>query len=553
MRRFHKRGRVQRAPNHGIVSSFGGAVPASSNLVPIVLRPTPVRPSYRVNAVQGPFRLTQHYSKKYGKMIYIFGDIHIRTGHTCPPTFGKSMPVGNFIRLTMDANPDKMIDVFLEMKLLSSKRDPTDFEPNPVRLYKGYLFGDVRQQWEGCLSLHKELCAFRNLRMHYADPRSASVGSLYGQFNRLWLELYELLKPWDAKHMPIQDPAVHQKLRELTAEFQTYLKELEGLENAAGGPEKFVKSLVQQFKIDKQLVAVTDKSVRKAIEQEFLEMGWLNASKLWTSSRFRDSLHTFLLQPQVWATMPVPHEWFMTLVPNITSFLNWFNSLMDVYLMARMFRQFTPADGATKSLYSEEPRFIMIYAGDVHADNYRNFLDNTLKFERIGTTGSSNLGANAPESSVVQCVDISKFNQPFFSDPEARFIETVHLRQMLPDASDPTYQARRRAFFERYRNVEQDLTRAKSELITKEKVWRDALQSGQNGVVEADDLESSRVEVEYLTGQLEMIRRVAPSTGGAAHHAQFHTIKYTDPTITAKHRLRHPVFHKQFISFHSQW
>lgn len=323
-------------------------------------------------AVEGPFRLTQHFSKKYGKMVYIFGDVHIRTGQTCPPAYGKSVHISNFIRSTVEVNPDKMIDVFLEMKLLSEKLG--EYEGVEVAPHKGYLFGDVRQQWDVCLRLKKDFCVIQNLRMHYADPRTTKLLNLYQGIIWYLVEFKNLL--------PSSDESKRQQLNTMLMELYVEIDKLEALENANGGPMNFYKHLLHELKVTKQLAAIPNKMVKQSIEREFVDAIWLNPAKQWPAARIRQVVNIHTQNP------PLKTEWIGL---TESSILEWYNDFMDIYLMARMFRQFTRTELAagtvSQSQYTEEPRFIIIYAGNWHSVKYRQFLNHVLGFEQIATVG----------------------------------------------------------------------------------------------------------------------------------------------------------------------
>lgn len=64
-----------------------------------------------------------------------------------------------------------------------------------------------------------------------------------------------------------------------------------------------------------------------------------------------------------------------------------------------MFRSFRNLPGK----YSAPAKNIIIYVGDAHADDYRNFL-NTIGFREINSVKSE-----------TQCLSMQKFKLPFFS------------------------------------------------------------------------------------------------------------------------------------------
>jgi hypothetical protein len=65
---------------------------------------------------------------------------------------------------------------------------------------------------------------------------------------------------------------------------------------------------------------------------------------------------------------------------NIWKPTNLYISLMDLYLFGRVFRRFNKKEGK----YSEEPKNIIIYAGDLHIQNYKIMLDKLDFKKKIG-------------------------------------------------------------------------------------------------------------------------------------------------------------------------
>jgi hypothetical protein len=78
--------------------------------------------------------------------------------------------------------------------------------------------------------------------------------------------------------------------------------------------------------------------------------------------------------------------------------------LMDMYLFTRMFRKFKK----NSKLYSEPPTNIVVVVGNWHANNYRQLLD------KLGFTNKESKSETKDVD--FQCVNISNFVQPFFTE-----------------------------------------------------------------------------------------------------------------------------------------
>ena len=72
------------------------------------------------------------------------------------------------------------------------------------------------------------------------------------------------------------------------------------------------------------------------------------------------------------------------------------SNVMDIYLLARVFRTFSN---------NYNSKYILIYTGNNHSKVYRDVLK-LLKFKLVNEVYNDN-----------QCLDISRFNWPFFGKP----------------------------------------------------------------------------------------------------------------------------------------
>jgi hypothetical protein len=97
--------------------------------------------------------------------------------------------------------------------------------------------------------------------------------------------------------------------------------------------------------------------------------------------------------------------------PKILNYLLDINAvIMDGYTLGRIFKKFNISKKASKKEFidqPESPHNIVIYAGDFHSRDYREFL-RLVGFVEIETTGSI-IDRQA------RCLDMRQFSQPFFS------------------------------------------------------------------------------------------------------------------------------------------
>ena len=114
--------------------------------------------------IKWPVTLSEHYSEKFGKHIYIFGDIHVDKIH-CPPdeSLKKSTDVINFFaqlpNLKRDGEP-LLIDYFFELPYI-------DKFSEPKQLGSDLALKKINVNFYKCLQRKKGDCQYKNVRMHY--------------------------------------------------------------------------------------------------------------------------------------------------------------------------------------------------------------------------------------------------------------------------------------------------------------------------------------------------------------------------------------------------
>ncbi len=90
---------------------------------------------------------------------------------------------------------------------------------------------------------------------------------------------------------------------------------------------------------------------------------------------------------------------------------------MDAYTLSRVFKKFD----VSNSHDPKYPKNIILYAGDAHSRNYRNFL-NHIGFNMINAVKTPDYD---------RCIDVSKFPQPFFSFTPEESSESIFIIKNL--------------------------------------------------------------------------------------------------------------------------
>jgi hypothetical protein len=310
-----------------------------------------------VKYIIGPVSFAHLYSGKYCKNIYLFGDKHVRAVN-CPKSAsnGIKQNVAQFIADTILANPDKIIDVYLEHAFISDKY--------PIRpLIADNFLNEVNSSFESCTQIRKSICKYPNVRVHYVNVRK-TIPKLK-DLNDIW-------------HLS-------EDIRLGRSEIAIQRKKL-----ALSGVDKLFPidyyELLSLSKVDKQVDAIKDPCVRQHLEHYVLE--------------------------ELRASIPVLADWeairdktpaqFKQSADKIIRFLNAF---MDGYLLARMFRSYTRS---REGKSSNDSMFNIIYVGDTHAYNYLKV------FRVLGFLQVNKIVESGSEGKDMQCINLGDHFQPFF-------------------------------------------------------------------------------------------------------------------------------------------
>lgn len=257
----------------------------------------------------------------------------------------------------------------------------------------------------------KDKCLYPNARVHLTDVRQElrAENYIYWLFaversinNRVnAMEIFSKIKPETQKKL----------VDGLLSDVEFLLLEdgkIAGLEDFKA-VSRITKNL-KNIKDSKLANAIAkwfdDKLKTYNIDDKFIENA-IETYKLWLASyqpfhgRNKDAEAKF--------------EQLDTQLDKITRTIADFGVLMvDYYTVTRIFRSFTPK---SQGQYSQPAKDVIIYVGDAHAENYREFFQ-YMKFQQVESTSSSQYVTNIGSKIKYQmwsCLDISKIKQPLFS------------------------------------------------------------------------------------------------------------------------------------------
>lgn len=330
-----------------------------------------------VRTLEGPISLSEHllgsapskfnvYTKFLPptKHFYIFGDRHNKD-QICSTS---SVNIVDFFKLTFKTG--QRLDVFLETQFASETVERSDPLPDQ------YLY-DIYQAFKSCLTLDKTNCPYPNVRFHYADVRNLS--DQIHDLHHYYQELSYKVRPHMLKILQENcNPKCEQEMIDALSDTMW------NLENRDLFPLD-VNKIMKESKIDKQLKDIKDFKIRTTIREFFLAK-FSRYHLTWEQLDYRARI---ILEFQGVQRSGILIE-MLKLFDNLSRYLM---TVMDFYLMARVFRDFE----------GQPVNNVFIYAGERHAEIYRELLS-ILNFRTI-----------AEEQSEDQCVNLTKFRQPFFT------------------------------------------------------------------------------------------------------------------------------------------
>ena len=365
-----------------------------------------------ISYIEGPVTLTELKTDKYGgKHIYIFGDYHVKKA-ICP-TQGEKISIADlFLNELVAANkddPKKVIDIFMETpyinKLSSKKGD----------LPENTYMQTVQLLFKNCITLDKKSCAINNLRIHNTDVREFDNYLSYTLLN-FWFLLEGLIIYRETKSEDSFDKARDMWMRlknHYIIDNSTDLGNVLDIINNFNLYDNFMK-----VKIFKQIENIEYSDLK----QEFANMINLNIteldkikheitdifSHLYDLFKNKQSEQSKIFQDKKYSIILNTNR----LKDVLEKVRNISVSSMDIYLLARLFRNFKSEKLPNK--YSDPAKNILIYVGDVHATNYINFFKN-IGFEEVRRLEHTNeLNRN------FQCIDL-------FPDFDPKFPKNIPL------------------------------------------------------------------------------------------------------------------------------
>jgi hypothetical protein len=385
--------------------------------------------------IGGPKTISIHWHPKYKKIIYIFGEWHSNTMDckkfkTTETPYPITVPIEDYLYDLMKST-DVFLDIYFEFpfrvkELFSSD----DYRILPVdRGYSNnYRLDNLLNKFKKCLlydSRHAKSC--RLARSHYFDIRHTSsnpldleeskidilwvmsvLGRIRNQFGILGLKrtIDKLIEFLQSK------PIITHILRNLADKNNekviTFMKN-QLLEN------RYIKKQLSKIVENRlNLIYAIDSFFYREIRLAMIKPDNKFVRKIDKIKRYANTLLNYQTQSD--------YELYDNLRGLTIFMIEPLSFFADAYLLARVFKDFDMTKMAYKGAATHQPKRahnIIIYAGDAHAHNYRNFLS-YVGFTEIDSSGINLQNPYPYPSSTISsmpefCLDMRSINQPFFS------------------------------------------------------------------------------------------------------------------------------------------
>ena len=366
--------------------------------------------------IGGPKSLSIHWHPGYKKIIYIFGEKHDKT-MDCE-TFDKdadTYPIENYLYDLM-VSTDVFLDIYFELPFPDKNKISNRYAYYELQTNR---LGQIFNKFKKCLEYNsRDEKSCQLARSHYFDIRLISSNPLdleESKIDIVWifamLIRYKSIYRTDIKAL---NKFLIKLLRRST--ITNILKEL--IKEDKEAIYEFMKNqLIENRYIKKELDKIEEPKLKNLIITYFYNE--IRQEMSLCIDEIQELINILLNFLNGKNPFYIVNDSILSLFSKMTSPLVCF---ADVYLLARVFKDFNMSqmnEKAYKGATDQPNRAhnIIIYAGDLHAHTYRNFLF-YLGFDEINSSGI-NLENPDPklylEIPPLNCLDMRKIKQPFFS------------------------------------------------------------------------------------------------------------------------------------------
>jgi hypothetical protein len=382
-----------------------------------------------IDFIGGPHTLTLHWSAKYNKIIYIFGEVH--RNDVCD--YDNMMLVENYLK-NLFRRSGAFIDFFLEIPMFVKGKYDDGFE-YASRL--NILINKNKECIETTQRQKNRHCDTK--RIHFIDIRQGPLSDKDFEFFKLNSTVYfqkkihnfikinilskdeiEIFYHGD-KEAEKNFKIVKEKLGVIHFLTFSIFKEddinlkptidfiVSGTEETY---EEFCKEQMEthEFIRDELSKSTEASKIREFAKEEFEKERHQFIKKIYSIRAYLKKCYDKTSKTYNFYKLSEYEyiRFFIRLSKFFDTLVNLNSILVDIYTLARMFKKFqlNYSRNTRKTDEPEEPHNIIMYAGDEHSERVRRFLKK-LEFDLISESKG--------DWKVDFCVDIRDFEQPFFS------------------------------------------------------------------------------------------------------------------------------------------
>jgi hypothetical protein len=429
---------VESKPNPNSYTDFFGLIKRKKNrnvlmrLINNYFRSKQIETIPTIDFIGGPHTLTLHWSAKYNKIIYIFGEVH--RNDVCD--YDNMMLVENYLK-NLFRRSSAFIDFFLEIEMFTKGKYDRDF----FTTLGVFRLWDLRIQNIKCIESgqRQKNRECDNRRVHFVDIRFIPVDSkdrpVININSAITLQNYleDFIKKYE--HAKTQDEHEENILKDkkYIIYFLKYIFFITSYDIKAtidfiryGSYETYKafyeKEIETHELVNYELSESTEKGkIREFAEEEFKK---IRDDFITISYRIKNYLIKYSDENGKYDFYKLSDDDCINFIDCLSNFNNRIGNfttiMVDIYTLARMFKEFklNNTRNTRKTDEPKEPHNIIMYAGNAHSERVRRFLDEKLEFDLISESKGD------PDFDF--CVDIRQFEQPFFSSwPPKKILDPI--------------------------------------------------------------------------------------------------------------------------------
>ena len=379
--------------------------------------------------IRGPKNLTVHWSERFNKLVYIFGEFH-QTPHcnantSFDPNF--MMNIEDYIHQLLKTTY-KFIDFAFEITAMGRKKSKYTYDPAVV-VFKDEPLYNMFRKFEKCIATatrHEAECQLG--RVHFLDVRTIDflkvdkISYLMVSFFNAATDPIKIIKLFEDENFIRLLKALEREFskdddtRRTLAYFKVFifsndynLIEINRLESSTNLEDKHIAEQICAFMSDEiQRILTKSYQVLKKDIRNILDFH-KETTEYQEIKKFDEAFTT------VHSVNPIRITEIVASFSNMSKFfVSIITISQDIYCLARLFKTFNLSkEGFAGAVLTDQPskaHNIIIYAGDTHSQRYRKFLMEYLGFIEVAKTGQSENGRDSDS-----CINMADIPQPFFS------------------------------------------------------------------------------------------------------------------------------------------